>query len=328
MARPRTLLLAAVTSLACLVVATPVGAATSNLWRQSQPWNIAHQGGEDEFPSNTIYAFKKALAAGANMLELDVGVTKDNQVIVMHDTSVDRTTNGHGLISTMTLKQIKKLDGSYWFHAGDNAYLHTLPASSYHFRGIATGKKKPPKGFKRSDFQVATLAQVLKEFPHTPTNVEIKGRTKVEADSEYLQNADVLAKLLKNVHRRDLIVVSFHQKAIDRFHALDPQIPLAPGIDGSAEFLAGNSPGPGVVALQVPITYLYKGIELPITTKEHVEDAHRRGFAWQNWFSDQDVDGPANWNVLVNDCVDGVMTAAPVAFERFIKTHKRPADCV
>ena len=85
----------AVTLLLC--AAAPAEAA--NRWIQKRaPLNIAHQGGEDEFPSNTLYAFRKAVRAGADMLELDIGVTKDDKVIVMHDTTVDGKTNGHGTV--------------------------------------------------------------------------------------------------------------------------------------------------------------------------------------------------------------------------------------
>src|SRR3954451_20794625 len=100
-----------------LCAAAPAGAA--NRWIQKRaPLNIAHQGGEDEFPSNTLYAFKKAVRAGADMLELDIGVTQDEKVIVMHDTTVDRVTNGKGIISGKTLRQIRKLDGAYWYSSG------------------------------------------------------------------------------------------------------------------------------------------------------------------------------------------------------------------
>ena len=129
----------------------PVAAAQAqNRWREPKAINIAHQGGEDEFPSNTLYAFREALKAGADMLELDVGVTKDNKVIVMHDTTVDGKTNGRGNVSSLTLRQIKKLDAAYWFAPrADEHYSHELPRRAYRFRGIATGKRKPPEGLPR-----------------------------------------------------------------------------------------------------------------------------------------------------------------------------------
>jgi glycerophosphoryl diester phosphodiesterase len=317
-------------SLLAVGAAAPAAhAATKNPWLEpTRPLNIAHQGGEDEFPSNTLYAFRSALKAGADMLELDVGVTKDDQVVVMHDTTLDRTTSGHGTIASHTLKQIEKLDGAYWFHASKaNAYEHGRSAKAYTFRGVATGKRKPPKGFTAADFRVPTLKTVLKAFPNVPINIEIKGRTKAEAVSEYLKNADVLGALLKHDKRRDLIVVSFQQDAVNRFHEIAPKIPVAPGIGGSADFLLGNkSPGDGVVAFQLPITYELGGQTLQVTTPANVARAHQAGYAWHTWLSD-DGESPAIWSKLIDDCVDGVMTAQPVAFEKLLKTHKRPASC-
>jgi glycerophosphoryl diester phosphodiesterase len=314
-------------SLLTVAAVVPSAHAATNPWLEKQPLNIAHQGGEDEFPSNTMYAFKSALKAGADMLELDVGVTKDGQVVVMHDTTLDRTTSGRGTIASHTLAQVEKLDGAYWFHAADDAYRHDRAGKAYTFRGVATGKKKAPKGFKPSDFRVPTLKAVLKAFPKVPINIEIKGRTKAEGVEEYLQNAEVLAKLLKDNPRRDLIVVSFKQEAVNRFHELAPKIPLAPGIGGSADWLlGGKSPGEGVVAFQLPITYELNGTTLNITTADNVAHAHRDGYAWHTWLSD-DGESPATWTKLIDWCVDGVMTARPVAFQKLLKRHPRPASC-
>jgi glycerophosphoryl diester phosphodiesterase len=315
-------------ALAATALVPAAASAATNPWLEKQPLNIAQQGGEDEFPSNTMYAFRSALKAGADMLELDVGVTKDNQVVVMHDTTLNRTTSGSGTIASHTLKQVEKLDGAYWFHAStDDAYRHGRSAKAYTFRGVATGKRKAPKGFTAADFRVPTLKAVLKAFPHTPINIEIKGRTKAEAVGEYLQNAEVLGALLKNNPRRDLIVVSFKQEAVDKFHTIAPSIPLAPGIGGSADFLlGGKSPGAGVVAFQLPITYELNGTTLNVTTAANVANAHKAGFAWHTWLSD-DGESPATWTKLIDWCVDGVMTAQPVRFEKLLKAHKRPATC-
>jgi glycerophosphoryl diester phosphodiesterase len=318
---------AALSLLAVASLALPAGARAANPWLDSTPLNIAHQGGEDEFPSNTMYAFKKSLKAGADMLELDVGVTKDGQVVVMHDTTLDRVSDGKGTIASHTLAQVQRLDGAYWFHAADDAYRHGRKAKAYTFRGVATGRRRAPKGFTASDFRVPTLKAVLKAFPKTPINIEIKGRTKAEAVSEYTKNAEVLARLLKASPRRDLIVVSFKQEAVDRFHALAPAIPVAPGIGGTADWLlGGKSPGEGVVAFQLPITYELNGQTLDVTTADNVAHAHRDGLAWHTWLSD-DGESPKTWTQLIDWCVDGVMTARPVAFEKTLRAHPRPAAC-
>jgi glycerophosphoryl diester phosphodiesterase len=312
--------------LAALAVSLAVPAAAGaadNPWLSMRVLNIAHQGGEDEFPSNTLYAFHKAADAGADMLELDVGVTKDNEVVVLHDTSVDRTTNGKGLVKDYALKQIEQLDGAYWFSGGNDAYSHDKPKSAYKFRGIATGDRKPPKGFSANDFRVPTLTEVLREFPRIPINVEIKGRTRKEAVSEYLYNARVLARLLRRSHHPDLIVVSFKQQAVDLFHQLAPSIDTAPGVDGAAAFLFGGTPLPaGSVAMQMPITYKLGDQTLQITSPENVVKAHQSGYAWQTWMSGNAEDGPATWRTLIGECVDGIMTSRPVALERLLVSEK------
>ena len=161
-----------------------------------------------------------------------------------------------------------------------------------------------------------------------PINIEIKGRTPDEATEEYVQNAEVLARLLKNTKRRDLIVVSFQQAAVDRFHELAPRVDLAPGITGAASWLlSGGSPGPGVVAFQVPITFIFGGTKLDVTTADNVARAHREGYAWQNWFSNEDRDAAGTWRKLIDMCVDGTMTSHPRAFERVLRKHKRPGSC-
>jgi glycerophosphoryl diester phosphodiesterase len=304
----------------------PAAAQAQNPWLEQRVLNIAHQGGEDEFPSNTLYAFKRSVKAGADMLELDVGATLDGKIVVSHDTTLDRTTSGRGTIESKTLKQIRRLDGAYWFAKGDDAYRHDRKRRAYKLRGIATGKRKPPKGYTRADFRVPTLQQVLAAFPRTPINIEIKGRTPAEADAEYVRNAEVLAALLAKRKRRDLIVVSFKQAAVDRFHALAPAIPVAPGIDGAVAWYGGGSPGDGVVAFQLPITYVFGGSTIDVTNAENVARAHREGYAWHTWLSD-DGESPATWRNLIDWCVDGVMTARPVAFERVLRSHPAPEAC-
>jgi glycerophosphoryl diester phosphodiesterase len=314
---------------ALLILPAPAARAGGNPWIVREPLNIAHQGGEDEFPSNTLFAFKRALRAGADMLELDIGVTKDGKIVVMHDTSVDRTTNGHGLIASKTLKQIKRLDAAYWFSKqGPDHYEHGLPRHEYRFRGIATGKKRPPKGFKARDFKVPTLRKVLRTFPETPINIEIKGRTEAEETEEYLENAEVLAGLVSKFERNDLIVTSFRQQAVELFHELVPRIGVAPGIDGFANWFLGNgSPGAGVVVFQVPITFEFGGQLLEITTRDSVARAHQDGYAWHNWFGDADSDAPPTWASLIEYCVNGIMTSRPKKLEKVLDSHPAPASC-
>ncbi|MEM0049607.1 MAG: glycerophosphodiester phosphodiesterase family protein [Candidatus Bathyarchaeia archaeon] len=70
---------------------------------------IGHRGAKAYEPENTILSFKRALELGVNAVELDVRRTKDGEIVVIHDAEVDRTTNGKGLVSDLTLKEIKEL---------------------------------------------------------------------------------------------------------------------------------------------------------------------------------------------------------------------------
>ena len=79
------------------------------------PVRIAHRGYSKKFPENTISAFKGALNAGAEMIEFDVALTGDKKIVVIHDETVDRTTNGKGNVSDLTLDELKRFDAGSWF---------------------------------------------------------------------------------------------------------------------------------------------------------------------------------------------------------------------
>ena len=79
--------------------------------------NIAHRGASGTSPENTLAAFRAAIAAGAAMCELDVQVTLDHALVVIHDETVDRTTDGQGAVKEMTLAELKRLDAGVRFSA-------------------------------------------------------------------------------------------------------------------------------------------------------------------------------------------------------------------
>lgn len=84
----------------------------------SKPFkNIGHRGAAGHAPENTLSSFQKALELGADTLELDVHLSKDGELIVMHDPRVDRTTNGNGYIKDLTVEELKKLDTGKLFEA-------------------------------------------------------------------------------------------------------------------------------------------------------------------------------------------------------------------
>lgn len=78
---------------------------------------VAHRGASGTFPENTARAFREAICLGVEMIEFDVRMSADGQLIVIHDETVDRTSNGSGRVAEMTLAEIETLDAGGWFAA-------------------------------------------------------------------------------------------------------------------------------------------------------------------------------------------------------------------
>lgn len=154
--------------------------------------NIADQGG---VPENTPYAYREAVAAGADMLAVDVQATQDGRLVAMRDPTVDRTTDGTGYVSDLTLAQLRRLD--------------------------TAGDRRP-----RRDFRVPTVSEILRRFPRTPLRIGIAGRD----ETQLVRTAELLAPVL-NGTRRELIVASSSPAALDRFHELAPAVPRSSVID-------------------------------------------------------------------------------------------------
>jgi glycerophosphoryl diester phosphodiesterase len=113
-----------------------------------RPLVFAHRGGGGLAPENTIEAFDNGLALGADGLELDVHLSRDGTVVVHHDSTVDRTTNGHGRISAHTAEELARLDAGYHFAGGSADRVPPVlgadsarpvdPARLYKDRGVPT----------------------------------------------------------------------------------------------------------------------------------------------------------------------------------------------
>ena len=118
----------------------------------ARPLVYAHRGGAALRPENTIAAFDHGLALGADGLELDVHLSRDGVVVVHHDSTLERTTNGRGPIRTCTAEELAGLDAGYWFRPDG--------ADHYPCRGLAGG--------------VPTLRDVLRRYTDIPLIIELK----------------------------------------------------------------------------------------------------------------------------------------------------------
>ncbi|MRG85977.1 glycerophosphodiester phosphodiesterase [Salinibacillus xinjiangensis] len=96
----------------------PVFAATgetATTQQQQKIVNVAHRGASGHAPENTMAAFEKAFQMKSDYIEIDVQMTRDGEVVAIHDTTVDRTTNGTGFVGDFTLEEIQQLDAGSWF---------------------------------------------------------------------------------------------------------------------------------------------------------------------------------------------------------------------
>ena len=139
-----------------------------------RPVVLAHTGGEDRFPGSTMFAFRNSVAAGVDVLDLNVTLSADGVLVVQHDLTVDRTTNGTGTVAEMTYDELHALDNAYWFTA-DCGACTGQPDEAYVHRGVRTGEVPPPAGFTADDFAIPTLADVVARLPRHPAEHRDQG---------------------------------------------------------------------------------------------------------------------------------------------------------
>ncbi len=150
-----------------------------------------HRGAMGHAPENTMVSFAKGLELGADMLELDIHVSQDGELVVMHDGDVSRTTDGHGHIKDMTVAEIKKLDAGVKFNAS--------------FKG-----ERVPKFVEVLDWAKTRI----------PLAIEVKGDPIPAVGIE-----EKLIKLLSDYRvLDDMLVISFHHAAVKRVKELEPRL--------------------------------------------------------------------------------------------------------
>ena len=244
------------------------------------PLVMAHRGGAEIGPENTLPTFERAAAMGVDVIEVDVHGTADGNLVVIHDATVDRTTDGSGRVSEMTLDELKKLDAGFrWSADGGN----TFP-----FRGRGV--------------RIPTLQEVFAAFPKMKFNVEPKQGTP--------SIIKPLCRIVRENAMTDKVVVgSFSQTILDEFRAECPEVATSASASEVSKFLAmyktgvSESYSPPMQALQVP----EKAAGIEIVSKEFVEAAHRRNLKVHVWTVNQTAD----MQRLLDMGVDGIITDYP-----------------
>ncbi|NNE73949.1 MAG: hypothetical protein HKN26_09810, partial [Acidimicrobiales bacterium] len=269
--------------------------------------NIAHAGGDQDYPHSTLYAYAQAAAAGADVLELDVQLSADGVLMVQHDDTVDRTTNGTGKVADLTVAELQALDAAYWF-SSVCWRCDDLPEGEYEFRGVRTGEVEAPPGFSPGDFRIATLAELAERFPNHPLDIEIK---LPDGDTDKgIEVAEALAAELTRLDRLDSsVVVSFDDAVVDAFHAVAPEVDVSPGLDRLTEwFLNGTPLEPHFRIIQVPP--FSSGFQ--VVSNATVDLAHEQGLAvwvWPDAASWQETE--AYYQQILGYGADAVLAGRP-----------------
>ena len=153
---------------------------------------IAHRGFSSKTPENTMAAIKEAFHSGVSHIEIDVQLSKDGEVILLHDSSLDRTTNGYGKASHKTLKQLKELDAGSWF--------------SSKFKGE----------------KIPTLKEVLEWLPKEDLTLIIE----VKSTAGTFGIESKITSLIKEAGKSDQVwLKSFDKSVLHKFQKLTPDIP-------------------------------------------------------------------------------------------------------
>lgn len=249
---------------------------------------IAHRGGSHLRPENTLEAFSNAIAIGADLLEMDIRSTQDGVLVVIHDATVDRTTEGSGAVGALKLEQLQKLDAGFrWSADGGN----TFP-----FRGAGV--------------RIPALEEVFSRFPAVRMNIEIKNPPGAAV-------ASPLCELIR-AHRMQerVLVASMSDEAIAAFRGVCPEVATSLATSEGRTFVFASYAGlesaytPRGVALQVPDRLR----DRIIATHGLVEAAHGRNLKIHAWT----VNDEARMRELVAMGIDGIITDRPDALARIL----------
>lgn len=273
--------------------------------------NIAHAGGDQDHPHSTMYAYRQAVAAGADVLEMDVQLTGDGVLIVQHDADTAKTTETALVVADTDLATLQALDNAYWFSPACWP-CHDLADDAYPFRGVRTGAVAPPPGFTPDDFRIVTFAELSAAFPELPFDIEIKGEG--EAGRAV---AAALARELARLDRLDsTVVASFDSDVIAAFHELAPSVAVSPGVTEMAAWLLGGEPLPERYRI-VQIPPFYGDIE--VLSAANLATAEAAGVTIWVWPDDAATqENETYYRELVALGVGGIIAGRPAAAEAAI----------
>ncbi|HEY4331934.1 MAG TPA: glycerophosphodiester phosphodiesterase, partial [Ilumatobacteraceae bacterium] len=256
----------------------------SNPFRTGHTLVIPHNGGDGLYPEDTMLAFEKTIALGADVVDADLQLTADNVVIAFHDPTVNRTTGSTGDVQKMTYAQLSTLDAGWGFSPGD-----------------ADGKPTGAHPFRGTGVRIPTLESVLQRFPMTLISLDLK-------DESTAMVHPLCALLVKYDRLNDVFVGSNSDAQIIDFRKECPTVrtsAIMADVYASRDAQASGDKTfvPAVTVDQPP----YRSGNRVLVTKDSLAWAHAHGVAILTWV----VNDPADMKLLISLGVDGIYTSYP-----------------
>lgn len=264
---------------------------SSGYFAGTPPRVFGHRGAAGLAPENTLPSFALALELGADYLELDVHGTRDGTVVVLHDPLLDRTTDGEGPVSALTLAQVERLDAGYH---------HTTDGRHFPYRGQRV--------------RVPTLAAVLQRFPHARLNIEVK--------QEEPAIVDEVVRLIDAAGHADRVLLAAEHDAIMATirRTVGERIVTSFSTGDAVDFVGRLNAGfdnyhPIGRALQIPPRFN----DIELITDESVAAAHRFGLEVHAWT----INDREEIDRLLAIGVDGIISDLPGLARAAVDARRR-----
>lgn len=264
--------------------------------QNSQILIIAHRGARSLAPENTLMAAQKGYDVGADMWELDVAMTRDNQLVVIHDDNLKRTSNAVAIyptkspwyVRTFTLEELRKLDFGSWFIATDP------------FKTIKDGLVSVEDQEKMKGITIPTLeeALVLTKNLNWRVNIEIKDLSKTPDDDAVV--VEMVVSLVEKLDMVDSVIISsFKHDYLTQVKKINPKIDTAALVEQGFNDPVSLLVKLGAQAYNPGISGLYDW-----STIQNTRDAGYDVYVWT-------VNDEMTMNQLIDAGVSGIFTDFP-----------------
>lgn len=258
---------------------------------------IAHRGGKGLAPEGTMAAFDQAFALGVDIFEYDIHRTIDGHLVVIHDASVDRTTNGTGLVNEMTLEEVQRLDAGYHF---------VDEAGNFSFRG--------------QGIYIPTVEEVFAKYPAMRQLIEIKDTNDPALYEEIIHD---LWQLIVAYRMEDQVMIgSFDHEINERFAEVSRgQVPIGAGEQAVRSFVKMHVPYLNGLA-KAPFDSLQLPVEQEghnLTTRNIIRSAKKRNISLYYWTINEEEE----IKELILKGVDGIISDYPNRVQKVIEELKQ-----